>query len=74
MSHLALKMPDWHTFENQRQKFLIFDILVEIKKNLIAKIRGLPFFTGSIFLNNLFLHSYGDGLYFFMCDFDGNLG
>ena len=54
MSHLALKMPDWHTFENQRQKFLIFDILVELKKKLVAKFRGLAFFTGSIFLNNFF--------------------
>ena len=53
MSHLALKMPDWHTFENQRQKFLIFDILVDLKKS-IAKFRGLAFFTGSIFLNNFF--------------------
>ena len=73
MSHLALKMPDWHTFENQRQKFLIFDILVELKKKLVAKFRGLAFFTGSIFLIS-FLHIHGDSLYFFMCDLDRNLG
>ena len=39
MSHLALKMPDWHTFENQRQKFLIFDILVELKKKISSQIQ-----------------------------------